>query len=287
LEEPPALIPALRRVDDTSNTDTVPLLLAEALDDVQVLRGLGFDAELSFSLCSLRAAAIEQLFAPVLTDQSWLHHLMIVDWNVCRVNFRDRPRALAILERLSLTQETYGHDPGSRFSRWRPDSNARTAIRNARDFRDAQRVWDLIQSSFPKQKLGTTWRYHIKPVAITYHAARAQLQNLLMQSAEIPPVAKVKVALEEFRTVSQSQVITQLYAKADCAESPLERAMIHQVTELHERWFETQAIVEAAKKVIAGNHPGADWQLNSDDLKERIVLNGKLFAMFNKLKAMN
>ena len=155
------------------------------------------------------------------------------------------------------------------------------------DFRDAQRVRDLIQSSFPKQQLGTTWRYHIRPVEITYLAARTKLQNLLTQSTEIPPVAEVKIALEEFRTVSQSQVTAQLYAKADRAESPVVRAMIHQATELHERWFETQAIVEAAKKVIAGNHPGADWQLNADDLKERIVLNGKLFAMLNKLKAMN
>jgi hypothetical protein len=287
LEEPPALNPALRRVDAMSNTGTVPLLLPETVDDLQVLRGLGFDAELSFSLHRLKFAAIEQVFAPLVPDESWMHHLLIVDWNVCGVNYSDRPRAMAILKRLSLTQETYGHDPGSRFSRWIPNSVTRAAIKNARDFRDAQRVRDLIRSSFPNQQLGTPWRYHIKTVAITYHATRTKLQNLLTQTTEIPPVAKVKLALEEFRTVSQSQVTAQLYAKADRTESPVVRAMIHHVTELHERWFETQAIVQAAKKMIAGNHPGADWQLNADDLKERIVLIGKLFAMLTKLHAMN
>ena len=45
--------------------------------------------------------------------------------------------------------------------------------------------------------------------------------------------------------------------------------------------------MEAAKKVIAGNHPGADWQLSADDLKERIDFNGRLFAMLNKLQSMN
>ena len=145
---------------------------------------------------------------------------MIVDWNVSRTSCSDRPHAVAILERLSRMQETYGNDPGCRFSRWRPGTKIRTAIRNARDFRDAQRVRELIQSSFPQQQLGTTWRFHIKPVPPTYLGARTKLHNLLTQSTEFSRAAEVR-ALEEFRTVSLSQVIAPLYAKADRTESPV------------------------------------------------------------------
>ena len=79
LEQLPALTPALRRVDATSNTGTVPLLLAETLDDLQVLRGLGFDAELSFGLHWLRLLPLNSSSRQCSTDESWLHHLMIVD----------------------------------------------------------------------------------------------------------------------------------------------------------------------------------------------------------------
>jgi hypothetical protein len=283
-QEPPALTPALSRVDATSNTRMVPLFLSEAVDDVQVLRGLGLNAELSIGLQRLTAAAIERLFAQVSPDECWRYRLIIVDWNVCSVNCDDRPRARPVLQRLALTQKTYDRDPGIRFSRWRPEKNTRAAIRNARDFQDAQRVHDLIQTSLPKEQLGATWNYHIKPVPITYNVARTKLQNLLTRSTEFPLVADIKTALQEFRNVSQSDVTARLYAMADCEESPVKRAMVHQAAEVHERWFEMQPIVQAALKVIAGNHPGTNWQFNTDDLKERMALSDRLFAMFNKLQ---
>ena len=253
--ELPALTAALRGVDGKSKTEAVPLVLVETLRDMQVLRALGFHAELSFGLQSLSAASIEQLFAPDNTDEPWQHHLLIAGWNISGLSLTNRPGALAIAKRLSRMNGLYGHDPNRRFSYWQPSVRTRGAIKNAYDFRDVELIRKLMKSSFPKQQLGKDWRYHLEPAPVTYHEARMQLKELLTQSTELPLVSKVKTALAEYRRVAHDQVTAPLYAKAERAESPMVRSMIHQAIELQERVVRDATYCAGSRKGDRGRSP--------------------------------
>jgi hypothetical protein len=210
---------------------------------------------------------------------------VLAEWNVAALGPHSTPRATQISQRLQLVQKVYDQDPRRRFVRWRPGAEAREHIRDAHSFQHAKLVRQRIKASLPAAASGTSKSFYTEHTPLTYSELRAKLYSLLAQSGEIPAIVEVKKALGQFRRHYQRDILDGMYAAAAKSTSPFDRAMITHSAELHEQWFETQAVVRAAGKVVAGFHPGVDWELNSDDCNERFRLNNMLLKMRRELLA--
>jgi len=250
------------------------ILLVESDDDLQILRELRCRAACSTGLDALTGKDARRWFAgDPGDDRLWRYKFFLADFSFNELVNRRLPRAKKIVERFELMREVYNFDPSRRLTIWRPGPKMLRMLAGAVHFRDAPRVRELIQGSYEQASdaAETTWHNVYENKNLTLSATRARLQSAIQKSNAVPMVADVALALKNHRHAFDRLVLNKLDAKIDSATGPLDPSLLLSARELMEIWFENQSLVQAANRVLSGEHPSGAIDL---DLTQRLRIGG-------------
>jgi hypothetical protein len=188
--------------------------------------------------------------------------------------FSNEPSArnLAAIRHVAAIHRSYGFDPHTVFSVWLPSGAELARIRRAHSFVDRAIVADAFESSLQNSVYAPADALTLfadrKPA--TWSQARAVLVSAVERSTLVPRVSETSIALEKLERAFREEVLSPLESAAVKRVLPRLHSML--AVHLAEQWYEELELVQAARRLVAGQFPGYAKRLDDAALKRKLQL---------------
>jgi hypothetical protein len=265
-----ALDYALERIPPDSTQAS--LFIVDSQDSVDVMQRLGLRAVSGEGLEVLGSDHVQELFSgDQRSDFGWRFYLLLVDFNVARLE--DRPTAAIgeVIKRLADAADVYGIDPVRRFGVCRPSAHEFQVLERAASFEDSAQICQLFEewSAAAKSVRIHSWRAHFNSETRSFSAASSALTNALLQSNEFIRRAEVLVALPAYRAASRGPVMQKFYEDIDRASDPFDQVDSMAAASYAEIFLDSDPLVRAGEAVLAGQTPPSLRELQAESLDQR------------------
>ncbi|MEO7403003.1 MAG: hypothetical protein ABIU95_04975 [Burkholderiales bacterium] len=228
------------------------------------------DVELHwFYRLKLRATPAVGLKALTGQQVKWLfdhrHHLpagckfqlILPYWNIAAFQETPSQESRQILNHLLDMPRLYNVDAGQIFKVWLPTAEEMVGCSRALRFSDKDRLAAQLSASLAKSCHVPTDAATIirdrKPV--DFDTARLQLLKVIKRSEKVPLASEAAMGLEKLEQAFRVHVSSLL--PASTSKDGWARLAAMMAIDVAEQWCESLDVVHAARKVKAGEHPGA------------------------------
>jgi hypothetical protein len=267
-----ALDCAMERIPQDSAQATDTLFVVTSEDSVEVMQRLGLPAVSGEGLGALGIRDIERLFnAEQRTDCAWRFYLLLVDFDVARLD--NRPTAIIgeVIDRLAAAANLYGIDPARRFGVSRPSADEFHLLEQAISFQDSSQIGELFKkwSAAAKSATINNWQKHFDAKAPTFSVTRAELAHALRETNVITRRVKVLDAYSAYRLAACGTVLPKLCKDVDRASDPFDQLDLIAAVGYAEAFFNSDPLVRAAEAILEGQTPPSIRELEDESLQQR------------------
>jgi hypothetical protein len=250
-----------------------PLVVSLSDTELAVVCRFGIECSSAIGLGGITGKRVRELFrgrekVPLSNAQ---FKITVLGWQPDKRIFDFSPENLQIVWQLADIRGVYGFDPSSVFDVWIPSESERRRIERAYSFSDPVAIASAFKASLQHPRYSPqaalTWLKDRQ--SASYSAARRELESSLTSSRFVPLAGDVEVALAKFHKAFQQLVVRPLEKTHDRA-SPYESWCGMISADLARSWFDGLEVVVSARRVIAGQHPGAPSRLDDAELDRKL-----------------
>jgi hypothetical protein len=261
------------QIADANSAHPKPIVLCANDAELCVMARVGISCSPMAGVDQLTGKQIRSLFNTRLKHaQQRRNQIVLLGWQPDALANEPSAKNLAAIRHVANIQRTYGFDPHSVFSVWLPTHGELARIRRAHTFVDRDIVAKECKVSMrhslwaPEQAL--TLLSDRRPA--TWANARTMLESAVERSFVVPRVSETNVALEKLKRAYHDQVVRPLEAAR--GKAGLEAVHSLMAADLAGIWYQDLEIVDAARRVIAGHHPGYAKPIDDAALNRKLRL---------------
>ena len=268
---------------DANSAHATPIILGASDAELCVLVRLGIPCSPLAGADQLSGKQVRALFNKRSQDGAQCRYqLVLLGWQPDILSSEPSAKNLAAIQHVAAIEPTYGFDPQTMFSVWLPGRVELTRIRRAHSFADRELVAAEFKASLRKSLYapGDALTLLADRAPATWARHRASLELNIERSRIAPRASEASVALSKLELAFRNQVLRPLETAA--GTSGLPAMLSFAAAELAQQWLEELELVQAARRVIAGQFPGCRKRLDDATLNRKL----RLVSTFVKLASV-
>jgi hypothetical protein len=258
----------------------VPRLLATNSVEFRAFDALGLEYAPAGGLRKLSGDTIRQLGRDRSSTPTKSRYRFVLPlWDVPRLQHRPPAGALETAVHLARISDYFALDPDHLLAAWAPSSTRVSRIAAAAEFADRQVLATAMRTSLKSDciPISAVASVVAERAVPSYAFAYSALENAI-RDFSMPLKDPVRSAFTNLETAFKAAVTGKLRAaeQADATRNLL----TFTAADLAQKWFSQLSVVQAAHRILAGNHPG-DWDGDCDP--DALI---KFLTAFKKLQGL-
>jgi hypothetical protein len=205
-------------------------------------------------------------------------NLTIVGFDLPSLRRDTTKKTSAMLRHLQATAN-FGLSVGAIFDAWMPNDKELAGFSQAVAFADCERLKQLMTASIQNRySPGDALTVIADREELSYADAGVRLNNAIAASMLVPQAGPVSTNLTKLRTAFRRDVTNPL-RRSDSKRNPFGGMLAFASADIADTWFEYLDSVHAARKVLAGEHPGSQI-FNEERFEKRLRLTREFARLY-------
>jgi hypothetical protein len=266
---------------DDDNQPAQNALLVASDSDAVVLAALGIRFFWAHGLENVSAERVKRLFPKDTEAQCRQRFWTLVGFTLDPLSHEPPPLFKRILYNMRVLQDHCHCDFGSLAKVWQPKFEHIDELRTAVNYRNPIAIVNLVRHSIKTQKVKLADYQPLRKPDPNLRLAEtaANLRRALQQSKWLPFRQGAREALSLYEDEYRASVLSRFDDEAASAPDALEAMLFYQARELSEFWFQSQPIVDKARRAVKGETTDDGAEFGAADLDQRLRLSDQLLKL--------